>query len=217
MENAIRPRLAAGEYLFETFGVDDGGHTPRLSMHLERLCRSARVFGIQFDIAKAHRLIDNVTDARVKLKLLAHGEFELEIHPRPEAVDCWRVGFSSVVIDETDIFYQHKTSRRRVYDKARASLSEGVDEVIFTNQAGHLTEGTISNLFVNFGDGLITPPISDGVLPGVLRRELIAQKAARVSSIRACDLKDAKAVYMGNSLRGLVRVDFVNSNMTELV
>jgi para-aminobenzoate synthetase/4-amino-4-deoxychorismate lyase len=46
-------------------------------------------------------------------------------------------------------------------------------EVIFENEKGELTEGAISNIFLSQSGGLITPPLTCGVLPGVFRRYLL--------------------------------------------
>ncbi len=50
---------------------------------------------------------------------------------------------------------------------------------------------------------LRTPPISCGLLAGVLRTELICQRKARVGRITASDLVSGR-IYVGNSLRGLI-------------
>ncbi|NVK19914.1 MAG: aminotransferase class IV [Methylocystaceae bacterium] len=45
----------------------------------------------------------------------------------------------------------------------------GSDEALMLNSAGHITEGSISNIFFVKNDQLLTPKISDGVLPGIMR------------------------------------------------
>jgi para-aminobenzoate synthetase/4-amino-4-deoxychorismate lyase len=49
---------------------------------------------------------------------------------------------------------------------------------------------------------LLTPPLSLGLLPGVLRAELIEKGRAVESHLRPADL--AQGFFLGNSLRGLV-------------
>ncbi|MEQ9261500.1 MAG: aminotransferase class IV, partial [Roseovarius sp.] len=87
-----------------------------------------------------------------------------------------------------------------------AALPEGCDELLFLNDRGELCEGTITNLFVDLGEGLLTPPLASGALPGILREDLIAREQAREAVLRPADLAAAQAVWLGNALRGLIRV-----------
>ncbi|MGB8622576.1 MAG: aminotransferase class IV, partial [Paracoccaceae bacterium] len=100
-----------------------------------------------------------------------------------------------------------KTTRRALYDAARAALPDGLDELLYLNQRGEVCEGTITNIFFETGQGLLTPPLSCGLLPGVLRAELLAQGRAREAVLRPADLGTARAVFVGNSLRGLIRAE----------
>ena len=98
---------------------------------------------------------------------------------------------------------RHKTTERAAHDRARAALAPGIDEALFLNRRGEVAEGTITNLFADFGDGLLTPPLASGCLPGILRAELLALGQAREAVIRAEDLPRAR-LCMGNALRGLI-------------
>jgi branched-chain amino acid aminotransferase len=60
----------------------------------------------------------------------------------------------------------------------------GFDEGFFLNLGGTLTEGTTTNIFLIKGGELITPPLEDGLLPGVTRGvviDLAKQKGFEVS------------------------------------
>jgi branched-subunit amino acid aminotransferase/4-amino-4-deoxychorismate lyase len=52
---------------------------------------------------------------------------------------------------------------------------------------------------------MFTPPPSCGLLNGCLRQELIEDGRCRERILRAADLENVEAVYLGNSLRGLIR------------
>jgi branched-subunit amino acid aminotransferase/4-amino-4-deoxychorismate lyase len=80
--------------------------------------------------------------------------------------------------------------------------ASGADEAIFLNERDELCEGARTNLFVPRGGLLLTPPLSSGLLPGVLRASLLADGRARESLLRLPDL-DA-GFFLGNSLRGLL-------------
>ena len=81
-------------------------------------------------------------------------------------------------------------------------IESGAAEVVFVDEPGFVTEGSWSNIFVERDGVLLTPPLSLGLLPGVLRAELIEKGRAAESHLRLADL--AEGFYIGNSLRGLV-------------
>jgi 4-amino-4-deoxychorismate lyase len=87
-------------------------------------------------------------------------------------------------------------------------LPDGVDEYIFLNENDEVCEGTITNIFADLGTGLVTPPTSCGLLPGILRGELL-QGNVRAEIIPFARLKTAKQIFVGNSLRGLIPANLV--------
>ena len=95
---------------------------------------------------------------------------------------------------------RHKTTDRAFYDQAR--LSAGCFEVVFVDPDGFLTEGSFTNIFVERGGQLLTPPLSRGLLPGVLRAEMIDSGRAVEADLAAEDL--AGGFFIGNALRGLM-------------
>ena len=71
------------------------------------------------------------------------------------------------------------------------------------NEKAELTEGAISNLFVEKEGKLLTPPLSCGLLPGTLRAHLLKTGKATEHLLTRADLESADAVFFGNSVRGL--------------
>ena len=96
-------------------------------------------------------------------------------------------GLPRIRLDSADPLLRHKTSRRETYVRARAEyLVDQADEVILLNERGEVCEGTITNIFVDFGDGvLLTPRLACGLLPGVLRGEMLDAGQARKRSGRS--------------------------------
>ena len=85
-------------------------------------------------------------------------------------------------------------------------------DVIFTNEKGDVTEGAISNIFAEINDVLVTPPVKDGLLPGIMRQTILdSNRATRVASLTIHDLRTASALYISNSVRGLVPVTLLNA------
>src|SRR5690606_29472845 len=119
---------------------------------------------------------------------------------REKPVVC---GVLPLTVDAGDWRLRHKTTDRSFYDRAReVAQSAGADEAIFIRDDGLVTEASRSNIFVRRGDRLITPPLSLGLLPGVLRRSLIEAERAAEGELRLSDLADG--FLLGNSVRGLM-------------
>jgi para-aminobenzoate synthetase/4-amino-4-deoxychorismate lyase len=94
----------------------------------------------------------------------------------------------------------HKTSDRGLYDRARAAA--GAAEIAFVDAQGFLTEGSFTSLFVERDGVLVTPPLARGLLPGVLRAELLESGRAIEGDLTPADL--AHGFFIGNALRGLI-------------
>jgi 4-amino-4-deoxychorismate lyase len=147
---------------------------------------------------------------RVRLELTFRGHLDITTTPfAPLGEDTvWRVRIAATTMPSDDPIYRHKTTRREVYDKARAEFStDEADEVILLNERGEVCEGTITNLFIKDKDGrLSTPPISCGLLAGILRADLIREGRAKSTLVKRDDLTTG-TLYVGNSLRGLIRAE----------
>jgi para-aminobenzoate synthetase/4-amino-4-deoxychorismate lyase len=97
-------------------------------------------------------------------------------------------------------------SDRAFYDDARRGRPD-CDEVVFVGTDSLLTEGSITALFVERDGKLLTPRLETGLLPSILRRELIESGKALEADLRIDDLSDG--FWVGNSLRGLIRANRV--------
>ncbi len=207
MESAFRDAGDVG--LIETLGWT-GQDFPRLALHLDRLARSAARMGRPCDPARARAALQAAAPdgpARMRLVLDASGGIRVTAAPMPPAPTVWRVGLAGARLDPDDPWLTLKSTRRAVYDAARADLPPGLDEVIFLNDRDEVCEGTITTLFFNRGQGWRTPPLSSGLLPGVLRAELLASGKVREEVLLARDLP-LVTLQLGNSLRGLALAEF---------
>ena len=89
---------------------------------------------------------------------------------------------------------------------AREAAERDGDDALFQNTAGHLACTTIANFFAIAGDQLLTPPVEDGVMPGIVRAMLLrlapsAGLEARERSLTTQELAGADAVFLTNSVR----------------
>jgi branched-subunit amino acid aminotransferase/4-amino-4-deoxychorismate lyase len=196
--------------LIETFlWTREGGYFLRAG-HETRLKNSARALGFAFDpkafddaLARASQG-DEVARKRIRLVLRREGAFEVTVAPiEPEPAEkIWRLGVARQRFESRDPLLRHKTTRREIYETALAE-AQGCDEVVFLNERDEVCEGARTNVFICAGEALWTPPLSSGLLPGVLRADLLARGRAREKILRLADLRED--FYIGNSLRGLLR------------
>lgn len=204
LESALRNGAnAPGLKLIETL-LWDGADCPRIKLHQARLARSAAALGWA-EPADLRELLGGLPAQPLRLRVTLDGAglLALERALLPPAKTEWRVGLARDRLTSTDPWLQHKTTRRGVYDAARASLAEGLDEVIFLNERGEVCEGTITTVFFDKGQGMRTPPLTCGVLPGVLRAEM----AVGEEVLLAEDLPKTR-LWLGNALRGLFPARF---------
>ena len=198
--------------LIETMRFEPAHGILRLELHLERMKESARNFGFEFDRHAVRNQLHAVTfrlekDMKIRLLLSAAGAIAIEVRDPPTLPETdWNVSLATLNIPPDDFRLHHKTSDRRFYDDARTSKPDA-DEVLLVDAEGFLTEGSFTSLFVERGGMLLTPPASRGLLPSVLRRELIEQGKACEQDLLPADLKDG--FFLGNSLRGLIPAKLV--------
>jgi 4-amino-4-deoxychorismate lyase len=200
VEGALRGR-AGDARLIET-ALWDGAGFPRLPLHLARLAAGAEALGFACDAGAVRAaMLAAVGDApaRVRLTLGPAGDCDVTMAPLPPAKAEWRIGLAAERLASDDPWLRVKSTRRGAYDAARAALPAGLDEVVLCNERGEVCDGSITTVFFDRGGGMRTPPLSCGVLPGVLRAELAVPEEV----LRARDLPQVR-LWVGNALRGLI-------------
>lgn len=197
-----------------------------LEQHLERLLASARHFNFQLPYQQlSQQLADFAQDMaavpqRVRLLLDKEGKCQLSTtscqspiattlaqasHLKPEA----RCTLASETVSSSDIFLYHKTTKRDLFNHCwQLAEQQGDIDMLFVNELGQVTQGAISNLFIKRQGEFITPPLTSGLLPGVLRQHLLASEGDHLKEepLTVADLLAAEAIFLGNSVRGLVAV-----------
>jgi len=189
--------------LIETLKFDSG--FVRQGRHMARMAASAKRFALAFDAAKARHALEQAVQSqegplRLRLTLDEAGLHRATAAPLPANPSHWTYALSPSRTRSSDELLRHKTDWRDLYDGEVARLKK--DEVIFQNERGELTEGARSNIFIRRDGILLTPLLSSGLLPGILRAEFLETGAARESVLTEADLSGE--VFFGNSLRGLI-------------
>jgi para-aminobenzoate synthetase/4-amino-4-deoxychorismate lyase len=200
--------------LIETLRWEGG--FPLLALHLDRLADSAEYFDFHCNRAEVQRALEAFAQGfaspvprRVRLLLGRQGELQITDEALPSAAEAVvRVRIARQRTDPADPMLFHKTTHRALYAEAFAAAARaGFAEVLFFNLRGELTEGAISNVFVEKDGRWSTPPVECGLLAGVFRRHLLAARPEIEQRIlREDDLRSADAVYIANAVRGLRRV-----------
>lgn len=199
--------------LLETLLWEDGYWF--LPEHLERIAASALYFNFDLDRAEVQSRLEQLAHSfegaqRYRVRLLADalGNVTVSASELTGSQEIKRVMLSRKHTHSSDPFLRHKTTRRSLYDgEFAAARAQGFDEVFFLNEKDQVTEGAISNLFVERAGRLLTPPLGCGVLPGIFRRHLLeTRENAEEAVLTVKDLESADALFVCNSLRGMQKV-----------
>ena len=201
--------------LLESMLWDNG--FPMLAMHLDRMEASARYFGFRFDRASVLSELEEygkrlTFSVRMKVRVTLDRSGKVEVTSAPAAESKpGKVMVSAERVSSSDRFLRHKTTRRAFYDRHyRQAIEQGFVEVLFLNERDEVTEGAISNLFIEKEGRWFTPPIRCGALPGVYRRYLLASTpGAEERVLRLPDLHSADEIYLCNAVRGCTKVEIV--------
>ncbi len=205
---------AAGHHpdfrLLETIGWTPESGFALLDRHVERLRESAACFGFDCDLEEVRRLLDTavgdlVGPSKVRVLVSRDGAIVCEgIDVAQASERPLRIALAREPVDDRDVFLYHKTTRREVYERARASNPEA-DAVLLWNRQGEITEATDANVVVEIGGLKVTPPIECGLLAGTFRADLLHTGAIVERKIGIGDVRAASALWLINSVRGWMK------------
>jgi para-aminobenzoate synthetase/4-amino-4-deoxychorismate lyase len=209
LDKAAFTRRDPNEFaLLETLLHEPGAGFFLLDGHLARLRRSAAHFDFRFDRREALRRLHAAASPggalRVRLLLDRVGAVTVEAAPLDAAPSLVRLGLAAEPVDSREPLLFHKTTRRALYDRARAARPD-CDDVLLVNERGELTESTIANVVLHLDGALVTPPLDSGLLPGVLRADLLRRGIIHERVLRVTDVERAGGIYLINSVRRWTR------------
>ena len=204
-KGAFVTRQKADFRLIETLKLGNGSYS-LLDRHVARMAASAGYFGFrchQHVIRQALSVHAARTAGVMKVRLLlsADGGIDVSSEPLPEGSGALRAAISTYRVHSCDVMRYHKTTHRELLAHAR-SASPDCDEVLLRNEHGQLTEGSYHTLVVKLAGQLFTPPLVCGLLPGVLRGELLEQGEIEERILYPHDLERADELWLINSVRG---------------
>jgi para-aminobenzoate synthetase / 4-amino-4-deoxychorismate lyase len=207
-KSAFLTRDSAGFKLIESLLHDRNGHL-LMERHLRRLEESASYFGFRVSMDSLRTRLEQLSQTltgrhKVRILLAANGDVSLETQEISGVTDSrplLRVAVSRQRTDSSDPFLYHKTTRRALYE-TELRMHPHSEEVIFMNERGEVTEGSYTNIVVSRQGELLTPALNCGLLPGVLREELIEVGAIREAVLTLDDIMSADTFWLINSVRG---------------
>ncbi|MDP1675746.1 MAG: aminodeoxychorismate synthase component I [Bacteroidota bacterium] len=183
--------------------------------HLMRMKNSADYFSFDFQQNKifdaiflAERSFDRRKKYRVRLLLSKNSEPFVEAFELLESSVNNQIKIAPVRTNSADRFLFHKTTNRKIYDRYSVlAKEENLADYIFLNERDEITEGSITNIFIEKDGKLFTPPLSSGLLSGVYRQEVLrTNQLASEMILTISDLHAADTIYICNSVRGWQKV-----------
>ncbi len=197
----------------ETMRLQDGVFQ-REARHLQRLHRTLRHFNLQASLEPVRERLSAIAAAhpdgawRVRITVGRQGEWTQQIQPLVDDTSPVWVALARSPVDARGPdaeFLQHKTTRRSLYQAHLDHKPADCLDVLLFNRNGEFTEGCLTNLAVQLDgpDGpWLTPPLDAGLLPGVMREELLELGRIREARLHLDDLRRAHALAVFNSVRG---------------
>lgn len=222
---AFLTKLPSEIGLFETILVHQG-KAQHLELHLSRLAKSALALGIPCSLTELSKLLaiscekcTSDTDYRLRLDLDHAGKPSCQITAitplQGSAKIFWASDLfpdpSKAIFHSDNILLRHKVNSRTLYDQGwKLAESLGGFDALFINEQGYVTEGGRSSIFIKSGDRWLTPPVSAGLLPGVMRSIVLSdpQRNAHEANLTIDDVRGAKEIMLSNALRGLIPAHF---------
>jgi branched-chain amino acid aminotransferase len=224
-----------GDGLFETLLVRDGrirlreGHFDRLFSGLDhlRFTIPASFTRESLEAGILHLCRQNGHSALARVRLTVYradgGLYDPEdFHPR-YLIETAALNPADIALNEKglviDIFpggmkscdtlANLKSNNFLLYAIAALhSREHRLNDCLVLNSQGRLADSTIANLFYSKDGDIVTPPLSEGCVAGVMRRYLLSALPGAGFSVRerpvtAEDLLQADEIFLSNALRGI--------------
>ena len=195
-----------GAGIFETIRTVDGKPWA-LSRHMRRAVNSSAKAKISLPSEELVResiktLLQNETQANGLLRVSfdASGNWAAVHLPYIENSSPAKVRIhpDALVIKGVPVKSYPYNHRLEILEQARVN---GFDEALVTSVDGKICEGAVTNVLLKIAGVWCTPPLSDGVRPGVMRALVIENCDVMVRSIAVSEIEDIESAFLLSSLR----------------
>lgn len=213
---------------FETIAVEEGKPV-FLEEHYQRLLQALQFFELQVDFEEIQQKVQDalgeepVKTGRKVLKItISQKNIVVSTRENTYREEDYRQGFTAAYAkirrNETSPLTYHKTLNYGdcILEKRRAK-AQGIQEPVFLNTRGEIAEGAVSNVFFVKDGQIMAPPLSCGMLPGILRQYLYQNYEIHERIILPGQVPEFQEMFVTNSLLGIMPVrqmeDFVFPSM----
>ncbi len=189
--------------IFETIKTING-EPVALARHMRRALDSTRSMGIKMPPEEELRiqlvkLLSQRSFKVGKLRICIYADgYHLSHDAYTEKTDPLRLTFFSQTVpgeQHKQFPYDHR------FEILKAAQDEGFDDCILFNGKNEVTESAVANLLFLIQGEWVTPPISAGVLPGVIRAIAIETCDVKVRPIHISEIPDVESGLSLASLR----------------
>lgn len=208
--------------IFSSMRVDTNGHIFAFSKHLKRLEKASEVLGIDFEIKNILTSVEKQLlnlPGKLQIKINKNNLLTTAIETNPELMSKFRnVGLTfSTIQEHKDVVLKSepRNAYTRMFEQGQLCARDDVDEVIIIKN-GEVKESTRCNIFVRFGNQILTPPLDASILNGVMRQVIVEQfdldgLSLEEKIIRVDELVHADEIVLTNSVRGASSIAKIDS------
>jgi branched-chain amino acid aminotransferase len=195
-----------GTGLFETIKTVEG-QPWALSRHMRRALNSARRNDQTFPNEEViRRAVTEIIAAnqfsigRLRLLFGFDGSFRVTHQEYLEVSMPAKLGIRNLS-EEVPTPVEKRYPYTQNLQMLEAAKSAGFDDYVLVNRDGFITETAIANLVFQLEGEWVTPPLSDGVLPGVMRALLVEKNSVIVRQILENQLNQIESGFVVSSLK----------------
>lgn len=223
-----------GDGIFDTLAVRDGAPAFQ-ELHLSRLYRSAKFLRIQMpDISELKDIVASglqqqpdttsvritaVRDCDEGMSLPATtGKLLLSFRPHATSPTPLKLQVSELRVHSSNVLLQHKVCNYLGRFFARdCAIADGYEDALFLNESGNITECSTANIFFLRRNLLLTPPVTAGLLPGIIRSQILEHAAAAgfvplEKSVPLASIASFEAAFITSASRVAVQVLQIGDN-----
>ena len=228
-------RLFLGEALFETIKIQSQ-NGQYVKAHWERINLSAKSCSIPFDVDFEQwiELINQsiqyfqIHDGGLKV-ILSAGTAPRGLDKQSKESMLWTIPIQKLSHQKSfalSLSPWRRDNKNPIYTMKsinylesimgqRQAVAMGMDDMLYQNLSGHILETSVANFYVISNRRVITPPINDGVLPGIMRTEIIKlcqeiEIPLSEQSITRDMLFQSECAFISNSLIGISPVSRID-------
>jgi branched-chain amino acid aminotransferase len=222
-----------GDALFETIRISDGKPC-FFQSHFDRLSGGMQLLEMRLNLS-AEQLLDEVNKLIASNNITQGARLRITVVRNAGGYYTPETNLSSFVIEAVPLDNNRYGLNENgltidLYEKHRKTINElsalkstncltyilagqykeakGYDDVVLLNELGSIAECVSSNLFVGYNGVLYTPSLNQGIVPGVMRQQIIELCREIGIEVQECPLSPqvlhrADEVFLTNAISGL--------------